>query len=270
MRRDHLDAPGHGQSGCVGIDHERRKPLGARAFARAREYHVMAGDAAVRDPGLAAVDAQVRRPVGLRRRRQRCNVGAGFRLRQREGGDGAAVAHRRQVARLELGRAEQRDRTRAQALHGEGEVGEPVAERENFPGEAERAHVEARMKPAMLGRHHRLEEARRGQRFDARPAGRVDILVRQRGQRGVGPAREGLREAAMAVVEKRPAQGLVEAHLNCPRTPASAWRRRRGMRAQSPPFPCTAPAPPPRLRSRSRPTSPTPFRACAWSSHWRK
>ena len=46
-----------------------------------------------------------------------------------ESGDRIARSNPRQVARLELRRSEQRDRRAAEALHGEGEVGEPVAER---------------------------------------------------------------------------------------------------------------------------------------------
>src|SRR5262249_39062778 len=134
----------------------------------------------------------------------------------------------------------------------------------------ERAHVERAMETAVLGRHHGLEEAALAERLHPRAAGRVEVGVRQRGKRGIGPARERLGETAMAIVEKRPAQRFLEAHLNCPRIPASAWQRRRGTRAQNPPSPCTAPGRSPRPRWRSRPTSPIPYRACAWSWHWRK
>src|SRR5262249_25165969 len=131
-------------------------------------------------------------------------------------------------------------------------------------------HVEPRMHPAVLGRHHRLEEARLAQCLHPCAAGGIDVVMRQRGQGGVGPTRQRLRKTAMSIVEERPAQRLLEVHLSCPRIPASAWRRRRGTPAQNPPSPCTGPAPPPPLRSRSRPTSPIPSRACAWSFHWRR
>src|SRR5207244_1266824 len=110
-----------------------------------------------------------------------------------------------------------------------------------FPGRAERAHIEPRMKPAVLGRNDRLENAGFAQRLDAGAAGGVNVVVRQRGEGGVGPAREPFGEAPVAVVEERPAQCVVETHLSFPRTPASAWRRTRGRRARNLPSPCRAP-----------------------------
>ncbi len=83
--------------------HRRRRPKGRGAgrFAGAREDDVMVGDAAVGNPGLFAVDADMRIAIRLRGRRQRRDVRAGLRLRQREGGDRTAFADRRQIARLE-------------------------------------------------------------------------------------------------------------------------------------------------------------------------
>ena len=98
--------------------------------------------------------------VGFGGRRHRRDVGAGLRLRQREGRDGFAVAHRRQIFAFQLVGAEQRDRAGAEPLHGEGEVGKAVAERQDFAGEAKRAHVERGMQAAVRLRHHRLEETR--------------------------------------------------------------------------------------------------------------
>ena len=196
--RSAIESPG------VGIDHEGGQALGAGRFAGAREHDVVVRDAAVGDPGLRAVEAHVTVAVRIGGRGHRGDVGAGFRLGQREGRDRLARRHRRQVARLQLRRAEERDRAGAEPLHREGEVGEPVAERQDLAREAERAHVEPRVQPAMLGRHHRLEEAGLAERRDARAAGRVDVVVRQAGQRRVGPARER-GEAAMVRLEERPA-----------------------------------------------------------------
>ena len=70
--------------------------------------------------------------------------------------------------------------------------------------DAERAHVELRVQPAEFGRHDGLEETRLAQRRNARAAGRVDVVMRQAGQRGVGPARQRLGETAVIVVEERP------------------------------------------------------------------
>ena len=98
----------------VGVDHEGRKPAGARRLAGAREHHVMVGDAAVRDPGLFAVEPEMR-AVGCRGRRHRRDVGAGLRLGQREGRDRLAVAHRRQIAALQLRRSRRARSSRCRA-----------------------------------------------------------------------------------------------------------------------------------------------------------
>ena len=81
------------------------------------------------------------------------------------------------------------------------EVGQPVAKAKNLAREAERTHVEPRVGAAVLGRHHRLEESGFTQRRDTRAAGGIDVVMRQRRQRGVGPARKFRGEGAMAVVE---------------------------------------------------------------------
>ena len=89
------------------------------------------------------------------------------------------VAHRRQIAALQSSEPIERDRSGAEPLHGEGEVGKPVMEGKNLAREAERAHVELRMQAAVLRRHHRVEEAGLAERRDARAAGSVDIVMRQ-------------------------------------------------------------------------------------------
>ena len=61
MRRDHLDALGNRQAGIAALDDEGRKPARARRFAGARKHHVKIGDAAVRNPGLFAVEHVSRR-----------------------------------------------------------------------------------------------------------------------------------------------------------------------------------------------------------------
>ena len=65
MRRDHLDALGDGQARRAGVDHEGREAARARRLAGAREDDVMIGDAAVRDPGLCAVEPQMVCAVGV-------------------------------------------------------------------------------------------------------------------------------------------------------------------------------------------------------------
>src|SRR5262249_60948250 len=64
----------------------------------AREYAVEVGDAAVRDPGLAAVEAPAVAIVA-RSGGQRADVGTGVRLGERERSDGSAVGYLGEPAR---------------------------------------------------------------------------------------------------------------------------------------------------------------------------
>ena len=87
------------------------------------------------------------------------DVGAGLLLGQREGGDGVAAARALEPVAL-LGVAEQADRPGAEALHGEGEIGEPVVARQRLADQAERAHVERL--PARRDRARYARASRRG------------------------------------------------------------------------------------------------------------
>ena len=111
MRRDQRDALGDREARRVGIDDEGGQALGAGALARAREHDVEVGDAAVRDPGLAAVQDEAL-AVGRGGRGDRRDVGAGRLLGQGEGCDLAAFARRRKVGAALLLAAEQADRRR--------------------------------------------------------------------------------------------------------------------------------------------------------------
>jgi hypothetical protein len=122
VRRDHIDALGDAEARRVCIDHEGRQALGARRLARAREHDVEASDAAVRDPRLLAVE-DVMIAIAPRRGRQRGDIRPGLRLRQREGRDRLAGGDIRQITALECVAAEQRDRSAAEPLHGQREIG---------------------------------------------------------------------------------------------------------------------------------------------------
>ena len=56
-----VEAFGDGEAGIVGRDDEGREAARARRLAGAGEHHVEVGDAAVRDPGLLAVEHVIRR-----------------------------------------------------------------------------------------------------------------------------------------------------------------------------------------------------------------
>ena len=126
MRGDDLDAAGDFKTWRVGVDDEARQPLGARSLAGAREHDVMVGDAAVGNPGFQTVEPHMRRSVLRRGGGERADVGAGFRLGEREGRDMTAGANRRQIFGFCRIAAEQRYRGGPQPLHGEGKIGQAV------------------------------------------------------------------------------------------------------------------------------------------------
>src|SRR5215472_14947403 len=237
---DDLDALSHAQSGTLGIDDERGEPFGAGSFPGAREHDVVIGNAAVGNPGFAAVDAQMRGSVRFRRGRERGNIRPRLRLGEREGGNGAAVAHRRQIARLEHRRAEQRDRGRAQTLHGECEVGQSIAEGQNLACETQRAHIELVIKATMLCRHDGLQEASLAERFHPRAAGRINIVMGQCRKRRVREMHKRRGKAAMALIEEWPGQRFLEAHAALPKNetkpcnPLRSFPRKRDHRGLSP------------------------------------
>ena len=130
------------------------------------------------------------------------DVGTGFRLGQGEGGDRLARACLLQPRAL-LGRAEEGDRARAEALHGEGEIGQSVVAGERFAREAERAHIRARRChfPARVCASQPSRPRRATSSRQAASTSRViDGQVRRAPflQRGL--------EGAVAVLEERPGE----------------------------------------------------------------
>ena len=105
------------------VEDERTDPAcSRRVLVGARKEQERPGVAAVRDPLLRAGD---RPPVGisLGLRAQRARVGAGLRLREREGAEVLTARKRRDEARLLLIGAvrEQRERHGAR-VHGDGDA----------------------------------------------------------------------------------------------------------------------------------------------------
>ena len=118
------------------------RPFVPSAVGAAGQHGVEAGDARVGDEGLDPGEA-VEAAVLLRAGARAAQVGAGLGLGHREGGQALSRAHGRQPASLLHLGAREMDRVGAEALHGEGgvgqrrEVGEPLAHRH------QRAQVEA-------------------------------------------------------------------------------------------------------------------------------
>ncbi len=129
-------------------------------------------------------------------------------LGQREGCDRAATARAFEPFAL-LGIAEQADRPGAEALHGEGEIGQAVVPRQRFADQAERAHIE-RCRGVGIGRGVR-EPAVAAELLHQIAAGRIDVAMIRR-QIGRAPLLDASGQRAMAVVEERPAEKALVRH----------------------------------------------------------
>ena len=149
MRRDHLDALGDREARRIGIDHEGRQPSRARRLAGAREHDVVVGDAAVRDPGLFAVEADMSRrrrwpswPAPRRRSRPPAPTARRPRwpCRRAPAADISASAPSEPNSVIE---------PVPSPCMAKAKSARPSRNAEDFAGEAERAHVERRMQPAM-------------------------------------------------------------------------------------------------------------------------
>jgi len=153
--------------------------------------------------------------VAPRRHAQARHVRAALGLGEREGADLPALGQLRQVGGFELGRAEERDRTAAEPLHGESEIGEAGVARQDIAGDAERAHVEALGKPAVIRRDARAKPARLAQEPHEHPAGAIDValvLIDVRAHHFCGPVIEPGREIAMPRLEEGPGEEAAIGH----------------------------------------------------------
>ena len=145
----------------AGARQERAHAAGARA-ARAREHDHRVGEAAVRDPGLGAVQQPVV-AVALGARADAGGVAAGVGLGQRVAAELLAARERRQQARLLLGRAVALDRRHGQpGVHGDGDREAGVVARELLDDQAERRVIEPGA--AVLLGHRHAEHAELGER----------------------------------------------------------------------------------------------------------
>ena len=109
------------------------------------------------------------------------DVGAGFLFGKRKGRQPFAGAHLRQHAAALLAEPDKADRAGAEALHREGEVGEPVMPGKRLAGEADEAEVDRGLGVRAADRS--LEKAGVAERAHQLAAGAVDIVMVDRGNR---------------------------------------------------------------------------------------
>ena len=230
MRRDHVDTVGNGEAAIIGEYHESRDAAGARRLAGPRKQRVDVGDAPVGDPGLLAVD-DIIVAVGARRAGHRRDVRAGLLLRQGKGREPFARTHFWQDGFAQLCGAAERDRTGAEPLHGEGEIGKAVGIGERLARQADRARVDRR-RIAVGRRNGAIEQARRTHRAHQLAAGAVDIImVNLVEHSGLDKAIERLADGPVTRLEERPVQPLPPddfcngTHLSPPLFTAQPLRR---------------------------------------------
>jgi hypothetical protein len=201
-----VEAPG------IGVHDERREASCARRLAGPREDHVVVGDAAVRDPGLGAVEHEGV-ALAARGRADARGIGPRLGLGQRKAADRLASRDRRQIARFLSFGAEQRDRPRAQALHPKGEVGEACAIGEQLAGEAEAAYIERRGATAVRGGDGEPEEARLPKRPDQPATAAVCVpFVDQAFDLALGEALDLVGQRPMLGLEERPVEEAAIGH----------------------------------------------------------
>ncbi len=149
MRRDDLQPLGNLQPRGVGGHQEGRQAARPRRLAGAGKKDVEVGDAAVRDPGLLALD----QPAALTRV-------AVVAVAATSDPDPGSVSAKAEIAvpctrpfqpSLLRGRAEQADGSHPQPLHGKGEIRKPIMPRQRFADQAQGAHVQPlpRRRPGM-------------------------------------------------------------------------------------------------------------------------
>ena len=208
--RDHVDALFNRQTGRIRIDNESRDAACAGRFARAGEHHIKVGDAAVADPGLAAVQhIAVGRGGGAALHGG--HVGARIGLTQGKGAQGLARRHTRQVALLLIGCAHEADGACAQALHGKREVRQAVVKSQRLAQQAELTGVD-HVRRCAIGRtgYCMLEPtaaAQQTHQADAFGVHRVAAFVVVRvGQVLLAPSVQAHFEVAVAVVKERPVE----------------------------------------------------------------
>ena len=197
----------------AGRHDEGREPARARRLAGAGEDDILGGDAAIGDPGLFAIEHEAA-SARFGGERDGAGIGARLRLGQGEGGERLAGGDLRQETGLLLVRAGQADRTAAEALHGKGEIGEPVMTAQGFTDDAEAAHIELCVRAAMRRHDRMFQEARLAQLAHQGAAG-VVFVVRggQQVDTGAGPVVDGSRQLAVAGFEKRPVEEALIRHL---------------------------------------------------------
>src|SRR6185437_17086674 len=113
---------------------------------------------------------------------------------------------------LLLDRAEEADRTRAEALHGEGEIGERRMVGEGLARDGEAAHVGA----LVALRDAELEEAGGPERAHQSPAFAVEIVGTTAREIVGAPALQLITELAVPGLEERPGEVRTVNHLPLP------------------------------------------------------
>ena len=206
MRRDGRDPFRHRKPWVAGLDDQRNElPL---RVAEAADDDVLVRDAAVRDPGLLAID-DVLVAIAARRRPHGRDVGSRVRFRDGECGDRVSCRHARQVAPLELGRSKERDCTGTEPLHGKREVGQPRCASQRLAGNAQRSDVQAVVQSAEFGGHGVSQPARSAELPHERAARgiHVRVLVRVR-ELAHRPCAQVSGERAVGVGEEGPGEGI--------------------------------------------------------------
>jgi hypothetical protein len=189
---------------------------GAITFTTAGKHHVEVGDAAVRDPGLAAVQNGVV-PFNAGAALHGGYVRARIRFAERKGGNRLTAGHLGQVTLLLLGCAGQADGAGTQALHCKCEVGKTRVAGERLADQADGAGVD-RITGATVGcaTHGVFQPAGRAQLAHQRFAFGIHIVAMRLRDVFRGPCVQRAGQVAVLGREEGPVQVCGIAHNVCP------------------------------------------------------
>jgi hypothetical protein len=219
VRRDDLEALGDFQTRRVCVHHKSTHALRTLAARRAGEDHIEVGNAAVGNPGFLPVE-HISVALEADFGGHGPHIGAGIRLGEGKCRDELALGHPGQVVALLLGRAVQGNGPGAQALHGEGEVGQAVVIGQGLADQADRGGVNGVEYPAESPPPDGVARpAALSQQPHQLAAGAVHVGLFASGQVSRCPGLQLVGQRAVPGLEKGPVEVGVIAHRRSPLAP---------------------------------------------------
>ncbi len=189
-------------------------PLAPGRLAGTRENYVEIGDAAIRYPGLLAIEHVVA-AVGSCGATHGGDVGTGRGLRESKCRDRLTARNARQVACFLLVGASQTDGTGTEPLHGKRKVGETGMARQRLADQTDRARVDGIRGATPFATSDGIAQPTvRAQSTHQRAAFLIDIMAVVLRHGAFGPCIEGQRQLTVTRFKKGPIEVADIAHVS--------------------------------------------------------